>query len=335
MHRLIITTALFFCSLAHALQESTYHYKEELENFKKSPQYELIFNEDTHPIVRGLNRDIENYKELTNWQRITRFGLLTFAVVVTADAMPKLYACIDGVCNKSRIAMPTVFVTVDKGFFNAAAIKLLKSTGAIVIGQKMIYKTNDRQLEAIIAHEIGHIKHDHINKTLELLLPTAVIIQALKYCILNRFRVFPESNKLFYWAVDISLTWRLAAIITNLMLNKKFEKEADEFAYGDMGKGEGLIEFFDLLQEKELQTDADFIATYVKLQENESEIEPADYAGLKFSFYVARGIRYLENAYRWFYYNTRYGAHPSPQARSATIQKYLEEQVADEEIDTE
>lgn len=335
MRSLMIAIAILLSPLAYA-QQATYQYKEELENFKKLPEYEIIFNEDADPLLRALNRDIENYKELTLLQRIARFEILALdTIVVTADTMPKLYAYIDGMCKEIGIKTPTIFITVEKGFLNAMALKLLMSTGAIVLGQKILKETNDRELEAVIAHEIGHIKHNHVNKMLGLLIPSAVAIQAAKYYFFNRFNLLPKSNKYLYWAADIELTMFIAGLITNFIINKKFEKEADEFAYRDMGDGEGLKEFFELLQKRELKTDEDFATTYVKLQESESKIGSSDYNSLKIDYYMAKGFNYLDKAFRWLYYNTSFGPHPSPEARIKTIQAYLDEQATNEETDIE
>ena len=301
MRFLLIATVVFCSAFAYADQENTHVYKEELENFK----------------------------ELTYWQRLARFEILALdTIVVTADTMPKLYVYIDTMCKKAGIKTPTIFITVEKGFFNAMAMKLFKTTGAIVIGQKMLQEINDRELEAIVAHEIGHIKYDHANKMVCLILANLTAVQAIKYYLTNRFTGSPTS---FDGFCNGYLALIAAGIMTNFMINKKFERQADEFAYREMGNGEGLVEAFEQLQEKELKNDENFDYTYANLEANQSKLKPDDYLTLKIGYYLAKGTDYLNKGYRWVYHNTPFGPHPSLEARIETIQAYLDEQAEKQE----
>lgn len=157
---------LIFTSLMQA-ETSQNIYIEELTAFKTSPDYQLIFNEDANPILQGIERDIENCQHLSWLQRLIRSTFLSQdVIVVTPKTMPKLYSYIETLCKTSEIKTPIVFLTREKGFFNAAAQKLLMSTGAIIIGQKLLLETSDKELESVIAHEMGHIKYNHVNKSM-------------------------------------------------------------------------------------------------------------------------------------------------------------------------
>jgi hypothetical protein len=153
-------------NIAAAQGQSNFIYREELQVFKESSDFKRLFNEDADPAILQIQRDIENLKRLTTFQQLTCSFSHLEAVVVTVEKMPKLYSYIQQLCDAHNVAMPIIFLSNAKGFFNAAAQKILKSTGAIVIGSKLINETSDEVLEAIIAHEIGHIKHNHVNKRL-------------------------------------------------------------------------------------------------------------------------------------------------------------------------
>src|SRR5204863_3535554 len=70
-----------------------------------------------------------------------------------------------------------------------------------------------------------------------------------------------------YWLKYYAITNGLF-IINRLIENKKFEKEADEFACKVVGKSEGLIQFFEYLLAKEKAREDEFITIYNVLQSN-------------------------------------------------------------------
>ncbi|MBY0109665.1 MAG: M48 family metalloprotease [Candidatus Babeliaceae bacterium] len=296
-------------------------YIEELTAFKTSPDYQLIFNEDANPILQAIERDIENCQHLSWLQRLIRSTFLSQdVIVVTPKTMPKLYSYIEILCKTSEIKTPTVFLTREKGLFNAAAQKLLMSTGAIIIGQKLLLETSDKEFESIIAHEIGHIKYNHVNKTIAINFLAFFGSWAGSYYLLNKQinnqQVAIVSSQ--YLAIFASL------IATSIIINKRFEKEADEFAYKGMNKGEGLAEFFKHLQVKEETEETDFNHTSDKLKASRSELSLYSYAGLSTSYFLAKLAHKIDKAYRWFYHNTPFCVHASPEERIKAVREYLD-----------
>ena len=78
--------------------------------------------------------------------------------------MPKLYAFIDDfvrnlICQRLPFLLPSM-----KAFIMHLLVRLFTSAGGIVICQKLLFASSDTHLEGVIAHEIGHIKHNHTNK---------------------------------------------------------------------------------------------------------------------------------------------------------------------------
>lgn len=308
-------------------------YQTELKNFEQSSARAQIMFSDEAPLgLPQINKEIEIYKLLTPMQRLIRCVFLSFnPIIITPENMPQLYKYISDLCSRSDVAMPTVFIVPDKGFFNAAAQKLFASTGAIIIGKDIIEKTNDRQIEAIIAHEIGHIKHNHVNKILALTAASAFAISmAKKYLMAPRY--FRTQNEaLIHGAFDGYLTAIYAGIIASFIINKKFEKEADQFAC-DNDKAEGIAEFFQYLEEKEQKMDEQFEVTYQALADNKSALEISDYYSLKLSYGLSKGLHVLNKGFKWLYHYTPFGAHPAHKYRIAAAQDYLkqaEAQLAD------
>jgi Zn-dependent protease with chaperone function len=305
-------------------------YYSELQALKKAPDTRLIFDKDAHVLLASIEQDLGIYKNLTWLQRCVRSSFLAFdVVVVTAETMPQLYAYIDGICEKAQIVTPTVFITRKTNIFNAFAKKLLMSTGAIVVGKKLIKELSDNAIEAVIAHEIGHIKYEHSNKTLAL----SVLQSMIFYMIFEKLNIHSgitssdephvKSLKNSFYLGKISILYYLVSHIVPLIINKRFEKEADEFAYKVNGKGKGLIEFFELLLQKDRLREEEFVSVYSLLQANRRTISPTDYCRLIFRYYVARVGHLYSNFNKKIYHDTFVGEHPSPEVRIATVKKYM------------
>jgi Zn-dependent protease with chaperone function len=322
------TLGLVFFSLLSLVSsaESTYEYKQELETFKNSPKYEAIFNENAPRVLSNLQASIEIDKELSYFQRIVRnIFFLMQPVVITAKTMPKLYTYVDEMCKGQHITTPTIFITRDiaakQGMFNAMAQKILMSSGAIIIGQKLLLETTDAELEAVVAHEIGHIKYNHINKIMAInyitLLATFIYLQ-------TTFGKQNDSEGTFIARIFGASI--ISDCLSSLIINKRFEKQADEFAYKVMGKGEGCIELFEDLKNKEKNYDNYFDKTYTILQENKKNLEPSDSVSLTIDYYLASFGNKVDHFFKWAYHNTPLGAHPSNDARIKAVKDYLASQ---------
>jgi Zn-dependent protease with chaperone function len=286
-------------------------YQQEFEAFKNNPVYKPIFDKDAPIVLSAIHQEIEIYKQLSFIQRFARSLILAQdVVIVTPEGMPKLYGYVQGLCKEHSITMPTVFITRNKGVFNAFAQKLLWSTGAIVIERKLLKESSAKELEAVVAHELGHIKYNHVNKTLGISLASYVG----SHMLLKQFTPHVQSKGL--------VAFVLSSYLTPLIINKRFEKQADEFAYAATNNGKGLTEFFEHLQRKEKTYNDHFALTYNTLQDNKSDVGYINYLSLMLSYYLAKGGNTINNAYKWIYYNTPLGAHPSPEDRLKAIQEY-------------
>jgi Zn-dependent protease with chaperone function len=338
-------TALQVVSLV--AEVSTHHgiYYQELKALKTVPVTKLMFDEDAHQGLATIQRDIITYKNLTGFQRFVRDAFLALDVVmVTPETMPLLYTYVDNICKKAAIATPSVFITRQDGFFNAFAQKLLMSTGGIVIGQKLMQELSDDGLEAVIAHEIGHIKYNHANKLLSLwvmekAIQVALCVAIAKHISMNKVKQVPmltqDGQEVIQQVIApdflkiyglISLTGNFTSLISAIIVNKRFEKEADQFACEANGKAKGIIEFFELILKKDQLREEEFATIYQLLEQNKTDLVPFDYYSLIARYYLARAGQSCVNAYKTIYHETFIGAHPSPQARIAAAKEYLAKQ---------
>lgn len=316
--------ALLFTSLTSvSILSAENIYQKELKAFETSEKYKVVFSEDAPLGLPSINRDIENYKALTPVQRMLRFIFFFFQpIVVNAQTMPVLYDYIDGLCKKNNIETPTVFICTGKGFFNAAASKMFMSSGAIIIGREIINETDSVELEAIVAHEIGHIKHNHVNKSLAIMFASYFAVKLLKdyFSKPKFFRTQAQAN--LHSITDGYMTAWWSTVLTAFIINKSFEKEADLFAC-EHGKAQGIADFFTLWQEKDHNQDVQFDQTSDLLVEAKNEIGFTDRIQLNARYYLSKSVHGLNKAMRWIYHYTPYGAHPAPEKRVEAALEYL------------
>ncbi len=325
---LCLVGLLLSSSMVNGKEKSESSYCKELHALKINPKYHAIFDADMPLLIPDIYRDIHNYKQLPFLQRLSRFLFLAEdVIVVTAETMPKLYGFIETTCNQQSMAVPTVFITREKGILNAFAAKFFATTGGILICQKMIEDTSDTALEAVIAHELGHIKCNHTNKILVRLVPFYIAVQIGLSYLRKNSPVYSKASGLNFY--ELFLRYMLgnvvAGTVTQLTIGKQFEKEADEFAYKDAGKGKGLIEFCDDMLEHEKADDAALDSAYEFLQENKPVLSDNDYQSLMMNYYLAKGLHLFIQGIKWVFHNTSLDGHPSPEDRVKAIKEYLAE----------
>lgn len=88
---------------------------------------------------------------------------------VTQDNMPSLYQMVHSLATKLKITIPAILVYEGNGTvngWNAFAISLYHNLGTIAIGLDLIKNLLPAELEAVIAHELGHVSDNHSVKTL-------------------------------------------------------------------------------------------------------------------------------------------------------------------------
>ena len=313
MKKLLLAGLLLCASWGVAsYAQDTCEYKQELNAFETNPRYKDIFDEEIHSSLQSIQTDIETYKQISFFQRAIRFMFFTLdVVVVTPVTMPRLYSFIDAICKDKGIETPTIFIAKNRGFLNAAASKLLISSGAIVIGKKLIHDCSDKEIEAIAAHELGHIVYNHVNK--------GILLSALSYYAIKWSKQYlcNYSDNNFDWNA-----YYLATFMTGCATSKRFEREADHFACEATGTGEGIVAFFERLKDKEQAEEKCFDTTYRLVQESYPEITYSDYCRLMFRYYLAKTGHLIGKGFQWIADNTPLGSHPSHDERIETARQY-------------
>lgn len=329
IRNLVLAISVLFSGIANAQEitvpevTKTQVYKEEFEVLKTDPQFKDLFDEELNGISHHFERQMQVYKVVqSKWQRMSCAFLLRYNVIaITPEMMPELYAFIEGLAKKAGIPTPTIFITLDEGILNAAASKILCGAGGIIIWQKMLNELTDAAFESILAHEMGHIKYEHVNKKVGLFLSTAIASGFGLYKLFNY--ICPDASlKLEKIRLAIGSAFLVSLITKALIIGKKFERQADQFAC-EVGYAKGLIESLNIFEDKVKKIDAELLATNDKLAAAQSELTPADFAELQ------QGLSWETMTYRfrrWIHEKTPFEEHPSNAERIAAAQAYLDAQ---------
>ena len=100
----------------------------------------------------------------------------TGAQAVTRAEVPRLYKIIEPLCISRGLAVPQLYV-IDTDAMNAYASGIDKRTYSITVTRALLDRLDDRELEAVLAHELTHI----LDRDVRLLLVTVVFVGAISF----------------------------------------------------------------------------------------------------------------------------------------------------------
>jgi Zn-dependent protease with chaperone function len=286
-----LTLLVFSLLSLNTYAEKTFHYKEELELFQKSPSFTTI---PTEQLAISQSMFSDQFKDEI--------------VIVSKETMPSFYSYIDTLCKEQGVLTPAIYTTkTRKNCYNTPAASLRE----IAISMATIYGHNDAEIEAIIAHEIGHIKYNHVKKIC--LIKALSVIGANVACNI----LVGTNSPLKKIASVIGSSLIGITLIAPCIINKRFEKQADEFAYKTAGKAEGFISFFECESKQE---------EYASKKSNEILQSISEKKGrsafdiLMFSFFKSLDF------YRWLAFDTPLGSYPRTNLRVKAAKDYLASQ---------
>jgi heat shock protein HtpX len=108
---------------------------------------------------------------------------------VTRQEQPRLYNLLENLCISRGIPMPKLKI-VDSPALNAFATGLNRSQYAISVTSGLMNALDDRELEAVLGHELTHIR----NGDVQLLVVAVVIAGVIGFFAELFFRIFFNSN---------------------------------------------------------------------------------------------------------------------------------------------
>jgi heat shock protein HtpX len=158
---------------------------------------------------------------------------------ITREQMPKIYNMLENLCISRGITMPQ-FEVIDSPALNAFATGLNDKTYKIVLTRGIIDRLKDDELEAVIAHELTHIR----NRDVRLLIISVVFVGMISFFCEMLFRMMVHGGRPNYYsrrssrdgggqmivmlvALAILAVGYLLAIVIRFALSRKREYLAD------------------------------------------------------------------------------------------------------------
>ncbi len=306
----------FFVGMQAVAPKEESVYQQEFKALQQKPFYKTMLDRRSAGGPKNILANIENAKELNLFHRYLRGKLLASdPIVATADSMPLLHAFVKEVCIQQDMRMPTIFVTKNKATFfggstsHANSTKVLMSSGAILIGQDLLREVSPKALEAAIAHQLCHVKYNHENK--EWLIKWIAPFMVASFLAKNHAHAKYRKTIICF-------------IVARVLLAKRFEKQADRFAYETMDNAEGFIELCTYWQHKEQRVDTEYdeVSEYLRT----SDIALSDHISYGLGYHLSRTDHRLHKLGRWIVRNTPLGSNQSYQTRINAAQQYLNAQ---------
>ncbi|MDR0498425.1 MAG: zinc metalloprotease HtpX [Holophagales bacterium] len=168
-----------------------------------------------------------------------RIVLMSYrAKVVTQQDAPQLYAAVENLSMRSGLPMPKVAIVPDQTP-NAFATGRNPNHAVVAVTEGIMQSLSQNELEGVLAHELGHIKHRDI------LIGSfsAVLSQAIMFLSRMAYWVTPHdrdrsSNQIAAMAVMILAP--LAALILQMAISRSREYMADDFSAKITGRPDQL-----------------------------------------------------------------------------------------------
>ena len=167
---------------------------------------------------------------------------MTRAIPLTPDDAPDLYAMTERLAARAGVPMPRLYLVPDPQP-NAFATGRSPEHGVVAVNQGLLDILTPREVEGVVAHEIGHIKH---RDTL-----TMAVVAALSGAIMTLVNI-AQFSMLFGGSGDdegqnplamlaVMLVAPFAAMLVQFGVSRAREFEADATAAEIAGSPDGLV----------------------------------------------------------------------------------------------
>lgn len=235
---------------------------------------------------------------------------------VTAEEAPTYHAIVERLCAQLNIEKP--ILCLSSSFANACARNIPGLPGIVVFGTPLLNRLTDAECEAVLAHELGHLKHHHFAKLVAFNIGCSILSLTSigifsewfkkQYTPNGNLFAFPKEAyrdlTLFYLS---QTTACIASIFAFLKLSRSYEYQADAEASHILGSPDGVIGF--VSKDETGQTPMALVAA--QIAELEAQIADPNTSAIK-----RAGYR-LQKALI-----TLLLTHPLPSDRKAALMSY-------------
>lgn len=152
--------------------------------------------------------------------------MLTRMKEMAAGEYPQIHAAVERLAREAGIPKPKLYVVYD-GSPNAFAFGRTQASSGIAVHTGLLNALDEREVEGVLAHEIGHIKHrDVVVMTIASVLPVLLYYLVIIFAPRDRDRGAGSAMLVFFGAMIAQFLGRLLV----MWLSRKREYYADAFS---------------------------------------------------------------------------------------------------------
>lgn len=140
------------------------------------------------------------------WKNVAKTELLGTSIQVTDQQFPRLFEVVQRAGHALRLKPPAVYVAPSSSDVKAQALGT-NDDAYIVVNSQLLDHLNDRELMALVGHELGHIQNNHV------LYATALYYLTHAAAMFVRWVVQPAIMTLQAWSRRAEITCDRAALL--------------------------------------------------------------------------------------------------------------------------
>ncbi|HOW50691.1 MAG TPA: M48 family metalloprotease [bacterium] len=168
----------------------------------------------------------------------------------------RLYEILDDLSARAGLPKPPALYIIPMEVPNAFATGRSPSNAVVAVTEGILARMNEQELAAVIAHELGHIKHwDMLVQTIVAAMASAIMWLAnmAKWGAIFGGRDDDEGGGNLIVTILVSVVASIAAMLIQLAVSRSREYMADDFSAKLMGSGQPLSNALMRLHEGALQ----------------------------------------------------------------------------------
>jgi heat shock protein HtpX len=160
------------------------------------------------------------------------------AQVVTQAQAPDLYALVANLAQRAGLPMPRVAIIPDDTP-NAFATGRDPDHAVVAVTEGILAMLNRQELEGVLAHELGHVKHrDILTGSLCAVLAQAIMLLSRLAFFFRRGNDREDSNPLA--AILVMILGPIAALLLQMAVSRSREYAADDYSAHITGRPDQL-----------------------------------------------------------------------------------------------
>lgn len=180
----------------------------------------------------------------------------TGAQIVSESEAPRLHMMIESLCTRMNIPKPRIAI-VSNDMPNAFATGRSPKKSVVAVTTGILNRLNERELEAVLAHELSHVKH----RDMFVVTFASFIVSVLSWVVYFVIASFMRSDRdnmmasMAAWMISMVFSNTIGLIIINTVSRYR-EYGADEGAAYAIGNPDALISALTKISSSKFSSDS-------------------------------------------------------------------------------